>query len=58
LVDRYIDRYTFRQIDRCRYRYIMEAHELDSPYTRQTVIGLKTQMDLLDKVHIYIYRYR
>jgi len=30
----------------------MEAHELDNPNTDQTVIGLKTQMDLLDKVHI------
>jgi len=34
----------------------MEAHELDNPYTRQAVMGLKTQMDLLDKVHIYRYR--
>jgi len=33
---------------------LMEAHELDNPYTRQTVMGLKTQMDLLDKVGIDI----
>ena len=29
---------------------LMEAAELDNPYTRQTVMSLKTQTDLLDKV--------